>query len=199
MYLLTTKTYLTKPLILNASCIGVYSIEEYIPGPRNVVADALSRLDLHPVAPSNTLQELLNLDDKIEVPSDAFPLRFNTIDIARQQDKTIRDLLKKDSPGVTLQSFRGGGKHHDLVCKNDKILIPKVLQKRIVQWYHDILCHPGTTRTEATIRQHFYWNNLREDVIDICSKCPTCQINKKRNMDISQKKMLKQYLGIFYV
>ena len=88
--------------------------------------------------------------------------------------------MKKDSPGVTLQSFRGGGKHHDLVCKNDKILIPKVLQKRIVQWYHDILCHPGTTRTEATIRQHFYWNNLREDVIDICSKCPTCQLNKRQ-------------------
>lgn len=58
--------------------------------------------------------------------------------------------------------------------------MPKVIQKRIVQWYHDILCHPGTTRTEETIKQHFYWKNLRNDVHNICSTCKICQFNKNQ-------------------
>jgi len=41
------------------------------------------------------------------------------------------------------------------------------------------LCHPGETRTEQTIRQHFYWKNLRETVHKVCSTCSTCQITKK--------------------
>ena len=57
--------------------------------------------------------------------------------------------------------------------------MPKALQKRTVQWYHDILCHPGRTRTEATIAQHFYWKNMRKDVEEVVSKCPICQINKR--------------------
>jgi hypothetical protein len=31
---------------------------------------------------------------------------------------------------------------------------------------------------EMTARQHFTWNNLRETVKEICSKCPTCQRTK---------------------
>ena len=30
-----------------------------------------------------------------------------------------------------------------------------------------------------TIRQHFWWHNLRDDVSDICSKCHSCQKTKK--------------------
>jgi hypothetical protein len=37
---------------------------------------------------------------------------------------------------------------------------PQALQEQVVDWYHLHLCHPGTTRTEATIKQHFYWKNL---------------------------------------
>ena len=65
------------------------------------------------------------------------------------------------------------------VVLKDKIAVPKALQQRTVQWYHDILCHPGQTRTEATIAQHFYWKNMRKDVERVCSTCPICQINKR--------------------
>ena len=93
---------------------------DYIPGPCIIVTDALSRIYLHSVAPSNTFQELMHFDNgTIELPSDAFPLRFKTIDKAQQQDKTIHELLTKDTSGVALTSFHGGGKHHDLVCNND--------------------------------------------------------------------------------
>ena len=59
-------------------------------------------------------------------------------------------------------------------------MIPKQLQRRIVQWYHDTLSHLGETQTELTIAQYFYWKNLRKTVEDVCSTCDVCQ-RLKRN------------------
>ena len=70
-------------------------------------------------------------------------------------------------------------KKRELICLNNKIIIPASLQKRVVEWYHNILCHPGETRTEQTIRQHFTWKNLRHHVAQVCSRCHTCQRTKK--------------------
>ena len=42
-----------------------------------------------------------------------------------------------------------------LICKNDKIVVPTVLWKYIVNWYHTYLLHPGMDRTEANISEHY--------------------------------------------
>ena len=44
-----------------------------------------------------------------------------------------------------------------------------------------MLCHPGKTRTEDTIRQHFTWRSLSKDIKDVCYKCHTCQTTKRIN------------------
>ena len=77
----------------------------------------------------------------------------------------------------------GTDKKYSLICRNNKIVIPKQLQKRIVEWCHHTLCHSGETHTELTIAQHLYRNNSRKTVHDICSKCDDCQFLKqgKRN------------------
>ena len=54
--------------------------------------------------------------------------------------------------------------------KKGKIVISKILQKRVVEWYHTFLCHPGETRTEQTIRQHFTLKGMRDLARNICSK-----------------------------
>ena len=59
------------------------------------------------------------------------------------------------------------------------VVIPKQLEKQVVEWYHNALCHPGETRTELSISQHFYWKNLRKTVHEICTKCKTCQFLKR--------------------
>ena len=41
--------------------------------------------------------------------------------------------------------------------------------------------HPGMIRTEMTIRQHFTWPTLTEDVRKVVGQCPTCQLTKKGN------------------
>ena len=80
-----------------------------------------------------------------------------------------------------LKTFRGGGKTRSLIVRSadEKIVVPAELQKAITQWYHTTLSHPGETRTEATIKQNFYWKNLRQTVHEVCTKCPTCQRTKR--------------------
>jgi hypothetical protein len=41
--------------------------------------------------------------------------------------------------------------------------------------HHLHLCHPGTTRTKATIKQNFYWKNLQKDVEQMWHRCLICQ------------------------
>ena len=58
-------------------------------------------------------------------------------------------------------------------------MLPSSLQQRAVDWYYTVLCHPGETRTEATIRKHFTFKGLRAMVHHTCKTCDTCQRTKK--------------------
>jgi len=61
-----------------------------------------------------------------------------------------------------LKNFHGAGylgldgPKHDLLCYSDRIVVPKVLQLKILEWYHHLLVHPGRDRTLKTISQNFY-------------------------------------------
>ena len=153
----------------------------YVKGENNVVADALSRLDISSVIHSHmTTEELLETFglDEADLPLTAFPLTFLNITKAQNACPELFTKLHLD-PKYHLFTFCGGGKTHELICRDGKNVIPPSLQSRLVQWYHVQLCHPGETRTEHTIRQHFWWPGLRNSVHSLCSKCPTCQKNKK--------------------
>jgi transposase InsO family protein len=74
----------------------------------------------------------------------------------------------------------GGGITRELICKNAKIVLPTLLQKHVMNWYHAILCHPGMNRTEETISQHLWWPKMREQITAFVQACPTCQKNKRK-------------------
>jgi len=65
-----------------------------------------------------------------------------------------------------------------VVYNNELIVVPLALQKRAVKWYHEILCHPGQTRTEMTIGQHYYWKGMRTTIVDSVKRCDICQRTK---------------------
>mgnify|MGYP000473878471 FL=1 len=113
------------------------------------------------------------------MPEEAHPTNYKTIVLNHEKDKDSIKIDKTDK-NYSIKQFHGAGKKYSLICLNNKIVIPKQLQRRIVQWYHDTLSHPGETRTELTIAQHFYWKNLRKTVQDVCSTCDVCQ-RLKRN------------------
>ncbi|MFM7543288.1 MAG: RNase H-like domain-containing protein [Ignavibacteria bacterium] len=161
---------------------------EYVKGVTNVVADALSRLDLTPsvateadpsVADTPTRR---NLAEAFALTKEDFsntcPLTIKTLMREQQKDKK---LLKRaeGSSVITLRSYHGGGKVRQLLVENDKIIVPTSLQKPIVEWYHNLLCHPGETRMENTVSQHLTWKGLRKTVHEVCTKCDVCQRTKR--------------------
>ena len=177
----------------------------HLPGHNNVVADALSRLDTEEICasispvdvnPAELLNELsytvtdytegeysdeilADLFDVDELPEDAYPLTYKIIDQYQLQDPLLKQKLK-NSIYVT-KSFRGGGKVRQLISHRDgRIVIPTVLCKRVLQWYHEYLLHPGINRTVETISQHLYWPTLRDDVKSYIKTCDRCQRFKKQ-------------------
>ena len=62
--------------------------------------------------------------------------------------------------------------------KQGKIVIPPELQPRILDWYHEILVHPGENRMEKSLTSLYYWKNLKKDVHQHCKHCKTCQLFK---------------------
>ncbi len=68
-----------------------------------------------------------------------------------------------------------------MLCKNDRLVIPKPLQRRAVGWYHHYLQHPGHTRLEENIEAVMYWTGMRDTIRKHVKTCRSCQINKKQN------------------
>ena len=69
-----------------------------------------------------------------------------------------------------------------LIFKSDKIVVPKNIQKYVVYWYHTYLLHLVTERTDASISQHYYWNNLRNKIHTHIKVCMECRKNRKINI-----------------
>ena len=51
-------------------------------------------------------------------------------------------------------------------------------KKETVDWYHEMLCHPGETQTEHILCQNFDQKVLHTTVHSVCKECPTCQRTK---------------------
>ena len=161
-------------------------IEEYAPtfihikGEKNVVADALSRLDADFSEILNdqpTKQEqattYVTSEDLTEYE---FPLSGKSFHKYQQKDK----MLLKTSKGPN-------AKHYStkliegvpVIMYHEKVCVPLALQQRIVEWFHEYLRHPGEVRTEETIRRTMVWPNLRVHVRKYCKTCKKCQLCKK--------------------
>ena len=165
---------------------------EYIKGPKDIVANALSRLELVSL-PSNVQDMVdcygLNKDD---LPSDAFLITYQLINHKQNKDKTLLATIEQGAKHYMHKEFHWGGRSSQLLCYNDRIMIPQGLQKRVMQWYHHTLCHPGINQTEETISQHFYWKNMRDHITCDVSTYSVCQKQKKqcRKYGLLQKKKL---------
>ena len=155
----------------------------YIKGTHNVVADALSRLEMNDAPYEDTEDKFLGLMECFAKKADTdefHPLNYQHLKIAQDKDKTIQKLLTKPTSMYALKEFHGGGKTTSLICHNDKIVIPGLLQKHVIMWYHTTLCHPGINRTEETIGQHLWWPKMRAHITNYVKICPLCQRNKRR-------------------
>ena len=163
---------------------------KYLKGKANNLADALSRLDTgKEVAQTLCLLEaedvtFCHLDDAAQaemydaaadddIPVHIYPLSAHVIAQEQRQDSELLRLLTSDPAYFTRKV-----KNAELIHMHGKIYIPARLCTHLLTWYHEMLCHPGQTRLENTIRQHFTWPKLSTDVKNICSDCHACKIYK---------------------
>ena len=111
----------------------------YIKGPDNIVADALSRLDLIPEEEEPTghlnLWQWLHLEQE-ELPDDAYPLRWSLIQREQEKDQRLQQAISKYK-GYHRKVILGGGKEFKIAHCKEKVIIPKTLQVRVVNWYHE--------------------------------------------------------------
>ena len=156
----------------------------YVKGEQNIVADALSRLKIqdsnesHEQMQLETIAELFAADDE-DFPKE-YPLSYAEIQTRQDADASIKKLLRDKPNDYKKESFRRGDKTYELVTKENKIVLPTSMQKRATEWYHAVLMHPGETRTELTMGQHYTWKGMRNTVRQVCQRCQSCQLNKPK-------------------
>ena len=93
----------------------------------------------------------------IAIPEVTVPLEYSTIISHQKKDKELQQLLK-EKESYHINTFHGAGNTWDLICqgKEHRIIVPNTLKRKVLEWYHITLVHPGRDRTEKTISQHFY-------------------------------------------
>ena len=164
----------------------------YLKGENNPVADALSRLHLEPSPKSECddtvveqpssrqLFEAFAIEDD-DLPEWTIPISFKLLMQEQIKDKELLKRAKSAPQAYSIDSFsKDSQTNRQLITYQGKICVPKSLQQRLVQWYHEMLVHPGETRTHETVAQHFYWPNMRKTVQKVCKHCDICQRTKKR-------------------
>ena len=156
------------------SISGGYSVRRlvqkivHIKGIQNTVANAISRLDFGPVqddkanwmsftkcwchytmhAPpeesSTNQQHQMNLVFTNCSKEDViYPLTVKEIALAQERDLVLKKLTKMEKYSTHLVE------NTEVLCKDGKTVIPKVLQHRAVSWYHHYLQHPGQAHLES--------------------------------------------------
>ena len=123
---------------------------KYIKVENNFVANALSRLEKSDNQEIPNIYELYGYDDK-DMPYSAYPITYHDIAKAQETDDKLKQKLVSHKE-YTLENFHGGDKDHCLIRQKIKICLPTALQKKTVDWYHEMLCHPEDTRTDHTLR-----------------------------------------------
>ena len=67
----------------------------------------------------------------------------------------------------------------EVLCKDGKMVIPKILQHRAVCWYHNYLQHLGHTHLEERLNAEMYWKGMQNTIRSHVKNCQKCQVNKR--------------------
>jgi Integrase zinc binding domain len=138
----------------------------YIRGEDNTVADALSRLPPNCFADESPMTTA-TVNAVLKITSDNDIL------------KMIRDRYKEDEfcKRIASSNMKGWTLSNSLWYIGDRLLIPQVtsLHKTLFHLAHDTLGHFGADKSYASLRDAYYWLNMRRDLeqayIPACADC----------------------------
>ncbi|KAH0757932.1 hypothetical protein KY290_021425 [Solanum tuberosum] len=164
----------------------------YHPGKANVVADALSRLSMGSVAHVEKERKELAKDVHRLARLGVFLMSISddgvTVQNGAESSLVAEFKEKQDSDPILLQLK--GVVHHKKVevfsqegdgvlCHQGRLCVPKVgeLRQQILAEAHNSRCsiHPGSTKMYRDLREVFWWNGMKRDIVDFVAKFPNFQ------------------------
>ncbi len=147
----------------------------YIKGPKNVVADALSRLPKQ----GDIVEDVLSF---VPTDQDVFPVQIQKIKEKQEKDRSLRKEIRQNPKDYTKILIE----NQKIVSFRNRIYIPQELRRQVLSWYHHYLCHPGATRMYKTIGATMYCESMESDIKAFTKACPTCQRHKKKRKKYSK-------------
>ena len=172
-YFMTTKE-LNKRQIRWAEFLSEFDLKIiYRKGSENGRADALSRREDY--QQDSKIPELhaifqQNEDGSLQQTARQIGATYQI----RENDKWIKELRKAQKHETLIgKDFRKNGRFTEY---RQKIYVPKVLRRALVQRIHEAPAHghQGIARTYHRIRQNYDWPGLRGDIQAVISECNTC-------------------------
>lgn len=132
----------------------------YLQGQYNVVADALSRIDI------------------ILLPTE---ISFEDFAEAQENDPDLAAQLKSTTTGLKITKIVVGAKNTQLYCdisgENLRIFVPVTLRERVFQLFHK-LARPNAKVTWRIISKRYVWPFMTKDISNWAKMCLDGQLSK---------------------
>jgi len=150
----------------------------YVKGVNNIVADALSRLDIAEEEFSAKAFANELVDEEEEFPT-GYPLSYKEIAFRQKKDRALQNKFRTQPELSIKKPYTFSDDRCKLITKNDKIYVPKHLEHKCAKWCHLTSMHPGEQRLELTIGQHYTWIGICATCVRACKRCENCSVSKK--------------------
>jgi len=174
---------LIRPLLFGDSAVKKCRLSPKltcVKGSNNIVADALSRLEMaeEELSAEAFANELANEEENFPT---GHPLSYKETAFHQEKDEALQNKFRMEPELCTKKPHTFSNCTHVLITKNDKIYVPKDLQQKCAKWHHLTLMHPGEKRLELTTAQHHTWIGLCTTCISACKRCANCAVCKKQD------------------
>ena len=149
----------------------------YIPGENNCAADALSRL---PQTTFDGISSLFSGSSPSKTTSSKFELDTDILTAIKSGYTSDPFIAKLRSASAGLDIITN---KNDFWFINDRLVIPDVkhVRESIYRLAHDSMGHFGTGKCFSSLRDSFYWPNMRRDLeMAYIPSCADCQRNKSK-------------------
>jgi len=109
------------------------------------------------------------------------PLSYEERAFRQKKDRALQNKFRTQPELHVKKPCDFSDSTHELITKNDKIYVPKLLQHKCAEWCHLTSMHPGEQRLELATAQHCTWIGLKPTCVRVCKNCENCAASKERD------------------
>lgn len=110
------------------------------------------------------------------------PVTFEELVTATKQYTQLREILQALQDGKKINKNKAHNEEFEyslqqgVILRGHRVIIPKVLQKRILRELHNV--HFGIIKMKMLARSYVWWSGIDQDIEQITKNCAECNANK---------------------